>query len=139
MCRERKKGIVPNDSINMQEFLCRVVQEMKILCVVLSLPKDLMFESIKSVMEQTIPVDMVVLLTQKSNKPNQAERERDILEDAYEKIDLTTFDYILKIDGQVVLPKDFLEKNLTKEPDTITSAEYQIIKVKRGQSFLRST
>jgi hypothetical protein len=109
---------------------------MKILCVVLSLPKDLLFESIKSVMEQTIPVDMVVLLTKKSNKPTQTERVQDILEDAYEKIDLTTFDYVLKIDGQVVLPKDFLERNLANEPDTITSAEYQIIKVKRGRPFL---
>jgi hypothetical protein len=106
------------------------VGEMKILCVILSLPKDLMFESIKSVIEQTIPVEMVVLLTKKSNKPTQTEQVPDILTDAYEKIDLTTFDYILKIDRHVVLPKDFLERNLANEPDTIVSAGYQIIKVK---------
>ena len=84
-------------------------------------------------MKQTIPVDMVVLLTKKSNKPTQTERVRDILNDAYKKIDLSTFDYILKIDGHVVLAEDFLERNLANEPDTITSAEYEIVKVK---SFL---
>jgi len=88
-----------------------------------------MFESIKSVMEQTIPVDMIALLT-KSNKPTQAERISDILNDAYEEIDLATFDYILKIDGHLVLPKDFLERNLVNEPDIITSDGYQIVKVK---------
>ena len=103
---------------------------MKILCVVLGLPKDLMFESIKSVMKQTIPVDMVVLLTKKSNKPTQTERVRDILNDAYKKIDLLTFDYILKIDGHSILPKDFLERNLVNEPDTVSSNGYQIVKVK---------
>jgi hypothetical protein len=79
-------------------------------------------------MEQTVPAEIVVLLTRRSSKPTQT--ERDILKDAYEKIDLSTFDYILKIDGRIVLPKDFLERNLANEPDTITSAEYQIIKVK---------
>ena len=103
---------------------------MKILCVIQSLPKDLIFESIKSVMEQTIPVDMVVLLTKKSNRSTQTERIPDILNDAFEKIDLTTFDYILKIDGHAVLPKDFLERNLVNEPDTIVSAGCQIVKIK---------
>ena len=85
------------------------------------------FESIKSVMEQTVQVEMVVLLTRGSSKPTQT--ERDILKDAYEKIDLTTFDYILKIDRRIVLPKDFLEKTLVNEPDTIVSAGCEIVKV----------
>ena len=89
-----------------------------------------MFESIKSAMEQTIPVDMVVLLTKKSNNPTQTEQVSDILNDLYEKIDLTTFDYILRIDGHVVLPRNFLERNLVNEPDTITSAGFQIVKIK---------
>ncbi|HML02148.1 MAG TPA: hypothetical protein VK487_02115 [Candidatus Bathyarchaeia archaeon] len=100
---------------------------MKILCVVLGLPKDLRFESIKSVMEQTVPVEMVLLLTMGSNRPT--ETERDVLKDAYEKIDLTTFDYILKIDGYIILPKDFLERNLANELDIMMPAGCEIVKV----------
>jgi hypothetical protein len=81
-------------------------------------------------MEQTVPVEMIVLLTKKSNEPMQTERVPDILNGAYEKIDLTTFDYILEINGQEVLPKDFLERNLANEPDTTLSAGCQIVKVK---------
>jgi hypothetical protein len=89
-----------------------------------------MFESVKSVVKQTTPVDMVVLLTKKPSMPAQTEPLPDVLRDLHGKIDLATFDYILAVDEQLVLPEDFLEKSLTKEPDTLTSAGCQILKVK---------
>ena len=80
-------------------------------------------------MEQTIPVDMIILITKKSNKCTQTERLPDVLNDGLEKIDLKKFDYILRVDGHVVLPKDFLEKNLEGEPDTMYGAGFEIVKV----------
>jgi hypothetical protein len=97
--------------------------------MILSLPKDLTFETIKSVMQQTIPVDMIVLLTKRSNKSTQDERTAEALNDGLEKIDLKKFDYILRVDGHVVLPKDFLEKNLEGEPDTMYGSGFEIVKV----------
>jgi hypothetical protein len=102
---------------------------MKILCIILSLPKDLTFETIKSVMQQTIPVEMIVLLTKRSNKSTQTERIPEVLNDGLEKVDLKKFDYFLRVDGHVVLPKDFLEKNLKGEPDTLHGAGFSIVKV----------
>ena len=80
-------------------------------------------------MEQTVPIDMIVLLTKRSSKSTQTERIPEVLNDGLEKIDLKKFDYFLRVDGHVVLPKDFLGKNLEGEPDTLYGAGFSIVKI----------
>ena len=72
---------------------------------------------------------MIVLLTKTKSEPAKAQGLQDVLKEIIGKIDLATFDYILKTDGQVVLPEDFLEQNLKNQPDTLTSGACQIVKV----------
>jgi len=106
---------------------------MKILCVILGLPQDLKYETVRSVMNQTIPVDMIVLLTKKSSKPTLVERIPDALNEGYSHIKLEDFDYILRLDGDTILKETFLERNLEGKPDSRGSGRAHLIKVK---SFL---
>jgi hypothetical protein len=103
---------------------------MKILCVILSLPENLKFDTILSVLNQTVPVDMIVLLAKKSDKPTLVERISDTLNAGLEHIKLADFDYILRLDGDTILGKDFIAKNLTGEPDVIGAGYAHLIKVK---------
>jgi len=102
---------------------------MKILCVILSLPQHLKYETIRSVMNQTIPVDMIVLLTKKSSKLTIAERIPDLLNEGYSHIKLEDFDYILRLDGDTILKETFLERNLEGNPDLRGSGYAHLIKV----------
>jgi hypothetical protein len=103
---------------------------MKILCVILCLPQDLKYETIQSVMNQTVPVDMIVLLTKRSSKPTLVERIPDALNEGYSHIKLEDFDYILRLDSDTLLKETFLERNLEGEPDSRGSGCAHLIKVK---------
>jgi len=103
---------------------------MKILCVILGLPQDLKYQTIQSVMNQTVPVDMIVLLTKKSSKPTLVERIPDALNEGYSHIKLEDFDYILRLDGDTILKETFLERNLDGKPDSRGSGRAHLIKVK---------
>jgi len=103
---------------------------MKILCVILGLPQDLKYETVRSVMNQTIPVDMIVLLTKKSSKPTLVERIPDALNEGYSHIKLEDFDYILRLDGDTILKETFLERNLEGKPDLRGSGYAHLIRVK---------
>jgi len=106
---------------------------MKILCVILSLPEQLKFDTIKSVLAQSVPVEMIVLLTKKSKKPLLIERIPDALNEGFGHINLSHFDYILRLDGDTILGKDFLKNNLVGEPDCLGCGYAFLIKV---QPFL---
>jgi hypothetical protein len=90
----------------------------------------LKYEAIKSVMAQTVPVDMLVLLTKKSVKPTIAERIADALNEGVAHIRLADFDYLLRMDGDTILARTFLEKNLVGEPDVRGNGYAHLIKVK---------
>ena len=102
---------------------------MKILCVILGLPQDLKYQTIQSVMNQTIPVDMIVLLPKKSSESTLVERIPDALNEGYSHIELEDFDYILRLDGDTILKETFLERNLEGKPDSRGSSRAHLIKV----------
>jgi hypothetical protein len=89
----------------------------KILCVIPSLPQDLSRATIPSILGQTHPIDILLVLPKKVEGGTLAERLSWILNDGLSHVRLEDFDYILRVDGDVVLPLDFVEKNLEGEPD----------------------
>jgi hypothetical protein len=103
---------------------------MKILCVILGLPQHLKYETIRSVMNQTIPVDMIVLLTRKSDITNEMERTPSLLNEGYSHIKLEDFDYILRLDGDTILKPTFVKRNLEGNPDLRGAGYAHLIKVK---------
>jgi hypothetical protein len=103
---------------------------MKILCVILSLPEHLRFQTIQSVLAQSVPVDMIALLTKKSDRPSITERISDASNEGISHINLSDFDYLLRLDGDTVLGRDFIKNNLAGEPDSVGCGYAMLIKVK---------
>jgi len=112
---------------------------MKILCVIPSLPSDLHFSTIQSILTQTVPVHMILILPCEVKGKTVAEKLSKVLNEGLSHIKLEDFDYILRVDGDVILPCNFLEENLKGEPDLCTGAGYaMLIKVKTFIRIMRS-
>lgn len=103
----------------------------KILCVIPSLPEDLNPQCVKSVLAQSYPVDMVVILPRKHQAKLLGAKLSKVLNEGFSHIKLEGFDYVLRVDGDVILPCNFLEENLKDNPDLCGGAGYaMLIKVK---------
>jgi len=118
---------------------------MKVLSLVLAF-RTPPTSTVKSLLRQSIPADIIVIaaypealrgLPCKKIKCYVVEPKLDLcvgkrVSDAINrilgKVDLDEYDYLLKIDDDVILPRDFLEKNL------INRRQYEIIG--RGYSMI---
>jgi len=108
---------------------------MKIICIITALPQDLSMECINSILTQTIPIDIVVLAFKRVYGGNLFERVSWVLNDALQHLRIEDFDYILRLSGDVILPKNFVESNLKDNPDLCgKSGQAQLIKV---QPFIK--
>jgi len=104
----------------------------RILCVIPALPSELQFDTIKSVLNQTVPVTHTIILTEKIEEkmPFPAKISK-VLNNLLEKIvDLSSYDYILRVDTDTILPPNFIEENLKKDYAVLGYGYAQIIKVK---------
>lgn len=112
------------------------MREIKILCVIPSLAEDLKMQTIRSILSQTYPVEMVIILPRRVEGRTVAEKVSKVLNEGLSHIKIEDFDYILRVDGDTVLPPNFLEENLKDNPDLCGTAGYaMLIKV---QSFLQA-
>jgi len=107
----------------------------KILCVIASLPSDFNLAVLKSVFQQSVPVDVIVLLPKKISGETVVEKVSKVLNDGLQHIKLEDFDYILRVDSDTVLPPSFLEENLKGKPDLCGGAGYAM--VIKTSTFLR--
>ena len=107
----------------------------RILCMVPSLPKDLNAQCVSSILAQTVPIEMLVILSKKVEAGTLAERVSFILNEALSHIRIEDFDYILRVDGDTVLPTDFLEECLKEEPDLYGDWGYAMLI--KAQPFLK--
>lgn len=98
-----------------------------ILCVIPSLPSDLHCQSIRSVLSQTVPVDMIALLTKKAEGETVAEKVSAVLNEGLSHVRIEDFDYIFRVDGDAVIPPNFLEENLKDKPDLCGKAGYAML------------
>jgi hypothetical protein len=61
--------------------------------------------------------------------PTLIQRIIDAENDGLEHINLKDFDYVLKLDGDTILGRDFLKNNLVDHPDTVGAGPAFLIKV----------
>jgi len=99
----------------------------KILCVVPSLPRDFNLSTLKTILQQTLPIDMIVVLLKKMEGKTVAEKVSKALNDGLSHLHLKDFDYLLRVDSDTVIPPNFLEENLKGEPDLCGGAGYAMI------------
>jgi len=103
------------------------MKKFDILCVIPSLPEDLRLQTIQSILNQTYPVKMIAILPQKVEGKTVAEKVSKVLNEGLSHIKIDDFDYILRVDGDVILPPNFLEENLKEEPDLCGTAGYAML------------
>lgn len=108
---------------------------MKIICIITALPQDLSMACLNSIFTQTVPIDIVVLAFKRVDGGNLVERVSWVLNDALRHLRIEDFDYILRLSGDVILPRNFLESNLKDNPDLCgKTGQAQLIKV---QPFIK--
>jgi len=100
---------------------------MKILCVIPSLPRDFDTQSIFSVLNQTIKPDMIVILPKKVQARGIGAKVSKVLNEGLSNINLKNYDYILRLDGDTILPSDFIERNIQGEPDLRGTGGYAML------------
>ena len=100
---------------------------MKVLCVIPSVPSHLNSATVSSILQQTYPVDMILILPRKVEGKTVAERVSKVLNEGLSHVRLEDFDYLLRVDGDVVLPHNFLEENLKGKPDLCGGARHAML------------
>lgn len=102
----------------------------KVLCLYVCLPDEITCGTLQSILNQTVPVTELLVITEKSYKKDVARRVSEVVNRALVKVSLEEYDYILRVDSYVILPENYLELNLAIEPDIMGYGTTQIIKVK---------
>jgi cellulose synthase/poly-beta-1,6-N-acetylglucosamine synthase-like glycosyltransferase len=100
---------------------------MKIICVVPTLPCDLVPQCVPSILNQTVPVSMIVLLHKQLKEGTTAQRVSLILNDGLSHICLGDYDYLLRVDCDTVLEPNFLAVALQGFPDLYGGAGYAML------------
>lgn len=100
---------------------------MKILCLVPALPEDLDPECLPSIRNQTMPVNSIKLVSSRVRGGNFPEKVTYVLNKALEEIDLKDYDYLLRVDGDTVLPPDFVEKGVAAGCDLYGTIGYAML------------
>ena len=113
----------------------------RILCVIPTHPKDTEYLklTLQTVNDQTVPVTTIITPTEISNIANIPRRMSVILNHALNKIDLSLYDYILRIDTDTILPPDFIEKNLEQNADVVGYGHAHLIKVSTFREVMNCT
>lgn len=101
---------------------------MKILCVVPCLQDDLHSETVSSVLQQPFNVEVAVFTERVEAKSFPAKMSK-VLNNGLMTYNLQQYDYLLRVDGDTVLPKNFLSENLKAEPDVMGYGYAQLIRV----------
>jgi hypothetical protein len=104
----------------------------RIVCLIPALPLDIKMETLRSVVNQSVPVACTILLTQRviDCLPFPAKISK-VLNSMVADLKVENFDYILRLDADTILPIDFVEKHVALDVDVVGGAGYaQLIKVK---------
>lgn len=88
-----------------------------ILCLIPSLPQDLNPACPEAISHQTVQISKTVMLLGKLNGGTLSSRVSYTLNKALENVDLTGYDYILRVDGDTILEPTWLETALKSGSD----------------------
>lgn len=100
---------------------------MRVLCTVVALPEDLSPNTVPSIMRQTVPVEKIVMVNRRGKGETRAQRIATAFNQAIEEENLDRYDYILRVDGDVVLPPSFVEENLRQDADVVGTCAYAML------------
>lgn len=84
---------------------------------------------VQSIKKQTVAVSRVEVILEKGVGDTLSARVSDVLNKGLKNIDLTEYDYLLRVDSDTLLPENFLEENLKVEPDVMGYGYAMLIKV----------
>jgi len=108
---------------------------LKILCVIPALPNDLKQETLESVHNQTVPIDYLLIVSERiTDNISFPAKISKALNNAFSHINLEGFDYILRVDGDTIIPANFVEENLKENPHVTGDGDAMLIHV---PSFLK--
>ena len=103
---------------------------MKILCIVPALPNDLSPETVASIHNQTVPIDNLLIVSEKIVEDiSFPAKISKALNNALANINLENFDYILRVDGDTVIPRNFVEANLKDHPHVAGDGDAMLLHV----------
>jgi hypothetical protein len=112
---------------------CALLSGLKILCLVPSLGD--WKATVGSVFCQTVEPSLVLVLTERvAGGVRFPAKMSLVLNNGLEGVDLSRFDYVLRVDDDTVLPRNFVEENLRGFPDVVGLGNAMLIRV---SSFLR--
>jgi hypothetical protein len=108
---------------------------MKILCVIPTLPCEIKIDTLQSIFSQSIPVTTTLLLTEIINDQiSFPAKISKVLNSMIAFVRIEKFDYILRVDADIILPQDFIEKNIISGFYAMGYGYAQLIDVK---SFIK--
>ena len=110
---------------------------MKVLCVVPALPSEVKIDTLQSIFAQTVQVEPTIILTEriKTKLPFPAKMSL-LLNGMLEYVRLEEFDYLLRVDGDTVLPSNFVEAHINAGFDAVGCGFAQLIRVKPFMEFM---
>lgn len=96
----------------------------RILCIIPTLLTDLHPDCVPALKAQTIPVDRIILSSVPMRGGTLAGRVSVVLNRAIKDIDLSKYDYLLRVDCDTILKPNYLEKALEGGPDLAANGGY---------------
>ena len=81
-----------------------------------------------SILNQTVPVTRIIYATSTPEANTLPARLSKVLNHGLRGINLTDYDYLLRVDSDTTLPKDFLALNLKGKPDAVGWGSAHLIK-----------
>jgi hypothetical protein len=107
-----------------------VACEPRVLCVLPMLPSDFSSESVKSVLRQDVPVNQILMILNKGQGVTLPAKVSDALNVGLASVDLSSYDFLLRVDSDVVLPVNFLGSSIALGADVVGSGPAHLIRVK---------
>jgi len=102
----------------------------RIICLIPALPSEVKLSTLKSIFEQTVPIDYTILLSKKvKEKLRFPVKISLVLNEMLKDIKLENFDYLLRVDTDTVLPPNFIEENLKLDLDALGWGCAELIKI----------
>jgi hypothetical protein len=91
------------------------------------LPEELSSKTLQSLLNQTVPLNMIVVMMQHVPGSNLGRKVSFLFNKAMSRISFQEYDYILRVDGDVILPSNYLEKNMELHADVVGTGGYAML------------
>jgi hypothetical protein len=112
--------------------------DLKVICLIPSLPSEVRMETLTSIFNQTVPVVHTILLTERvKDSLSFPAKISLVLNNMLENLKLENYDYLLRVDADTILPPNFIEENIKSCCAVIGYGPAQLIEVKAFLKFMK--